>query len=140
MPSIVSDKIIPVNIIQQRYTFKKKLGEGGFCDVFLAENRENGQKVAIKMLDMGADPPKDDRRTARFRREMMLYSQLDHPNIVKVLDSGETETGLLFIVFEYINGYTLAQLLKKEGALELTRTVKIMPISTEKIIIIFTTS
>ncbi len=121
-----SEGVIPIRSVREKYFFKKKLGKGGFCDVFLAENRESHMQVAIKMMEMKTASERIDRRVARFRREMMLYSQLNHPHIVKVLDSGETETGLLFIVFEYIQGKNLAQLLKKEGALSLDRTLNLM--------------
>lgn len=126
MSFTASDHLLTINEIHEKYLFRKKLGQGGFCDVFLAENRKSGEKVAVKMMEMDSSGEKIDRRVARFRREMMLYSQLDHINVVKVLDSGETDTGLLFIIFEYIKGCNLAQLLKKEGALSISRTIDLM--------------
>ena len=126
MPNSGVEGVVQIHKIQERYSFKKKLGKGGYCDVFLAEDKETGKKVAIKMMAMNPGEEKVDRRVERFRREMFLYSQLDHPNIVNVMDSGETETGLLFIVSEYIQGSTLAQTLKKEGALSVSRTIALM--------------
>ncbi len=126
MPNTSVGGVVAVAAIQEKYSFKKKLGKGGYCDVFLAEQKETGRKVAVKMMEMNPGNEKIDRRVERFRREMLLYGQLDHPNIVNIIDSGETETGLLFIIFEYIQGMTLAQILKKEGALSIDRTLALM--------------
>jgi serine/threonine protein kinase len=126
MSTTMNEGFVEVQTIQEKYSFKKKLGQGGYCDVFLAEHKETGKKVAVKMMEMVPGSEKVSRRVDRFRREMFLYGQLDHPNIVSVIDSGETETGVLFIAFEYIAGQTLAQLLKKEGMLSISRTITIM--------------
>lgn len=123
---IAGDQLLSVNDLHEKYLFRKKLGKGGFSDVFLAEERKSGVLVAIKMMEIDVSGENKSRKAARFRREMMLYGKLDHPNIVKIFDSGETDTGILFIVFEYLKGHSLAELLLKEGAFSITRTMDLM--------------
>lgn len=126
MTNTSDDKLLSIDDLHDCYRFTRKLANGGFSDVFLAEKRNSGEYVAIKMMKSGSVDDGNERKAARFRREMSLYSQLDHPNIVKVIDSGETDNGILFIVFEYIKGQNLADLLKKEGALSLCRAMDLM--------------
>ncbi|MBN1604154.1 MAG: TOMM system kinase/cyclase fusion protein [Chitinispirillaceae bacterium] len=126
MTNTSDDKLLSIDDLHDCYRFTRKLANGGFSDVFLAEKRNSGEYIAIKMMKSVSLDEGDERKTARFRREMLLYRQLDHPNIVKVIDSGETNNGILFIVFEYIKGQNLSDLLKKEGALSLSRTVHLM--------------
>lgn len=111
--------------MHQEFLFRKKLGQGSFCDVFLAEKRSSGEMVAVKMIMVNPDK-RFERHVISFRQEMMLYKQLNHPNIIKALDSGETDTGVLFIVFEYIKGKTIAEIMKKEGRLSVSRTINLM--------------
>ena len=73
MPITADEQFTSVKAIHERYQFKKKLGQGGFCDVFLAEERICGRKVAIKMLEIGAATEKTDRRIARFRIFLGLF-------------------------------------------------------------------
>jgi TOMM system kinase/cyclase fusion protein len=126
MTHSTDDQLLSVNVLQEKYRFIKKLGKGGFSDVFLAEQRNSGEHVAVKMIKAETTGTELDRKAARFRREMLLYGKLNHPNIVKVIDSGETDNGILFITFEYIKGITLADLLKQEGSLSLARTMHLM--------------
>lgn len=126
MTQTSNDQLLSVNVLHEKYRFIKKLGKGGFADVFMAECRSTGELVAIKMIKSGTAGNEPDRKTVRFRREMQLYGKLDHPNIVKVIDSGETDNGILFIAFEFIKGKTLAELLKQEGALALARAIHLM--------------
>src|SRR5437867_6818633 len=65
-------------------------------------------------------------QSERFRREMRLSAGLSHPNIVRLFDSGETEDGRLFAVFEYVPGSTLKEVLAREGGLAWGETVHLM--------------
>jgi len=85
------------------YRLVRKLGHGGMGTVFLAE-RDDGQykaDVAIKLVQPGMDT---DFVLARFRRERQTLARLQHPNIARLLDGGNTESGLPYIVMEYIEG------------------------------------
>ncbi|HET9624311.1 MAG TPA: protein kinase, partial [Kofleriaceae bacterium] len=95
-----------------------KLGEGGFGTVHKARQLSTGQLVALKILRQ-AQRDEDTQKVwvARFLRETKLCAQLRHPNIVQLIDSGETADGTLYIAFAYAPGDTLAALLQVEGAL-----------------------
>ncbi|WP_243288372.1 serine/threonine-protein kinase [Geothrix terrae] len=90
------------------------LGRGGFSSTYLAWHQETGQEVALKLphphrLD-------DSEFQLRFRREAQLGAQLDHPNLVRILDPGPPE-GVPYLAMEYIPGPTLDQRLKEGGPL-----------------------
>lgn len=84
------------------YRVLSLLGEGGFGYVYLAERREPMvQRVAIKVLKPGMDSRSI---LARFEQERQALAVMDHPNIARVLDAGETERGLPYFVMEHVAG------------------------------------
>ena len=86
------------------YTLREVLGEGGMGAVYLAERADDvPHRVAIKVLHRGLGP----QATARFRDERRILADLDHPNIVKLLDGGQTMTGLPYLVMELVAGAPL---------------------------------
>lgn len=99
------------------------LGEGGMGKVFLGKDTESGAQVAIKTLhkDKFENQPEV---LERFRREGELLRQLDHPNIVKMLDALEVD-GVHYLVMEYVEGGDLNGLLEKEGKLSIEQTLAI---------------
>jgi TOMM system kinase/cyclase fusion protein len=82
--------------------------------VFLATQVATGQQVAIKVLQLKQNKSIET-QTARFQREMRLCAGLHHPNIVRLIDSGQLGTDVLCTVFEYVPGETLADVLRKGG-------------------------
>jgi class 3 adenylate cyclase/tRNA A-37 threonylcarbamoyl transferase component Bud32 len=102
-----------------RYEIISELGRGGFGVVYKARQLTTGQFVAIKMLHRlrELDEELRKRQVARFQREMMLCAQLHHPHIVRLIDSGFTRDGQIYMAFEYIPGESLAAFLAKRGAL-----------------------
>src|SRR5213080_62759 len=116
------------SIFQDGYEILAELGSGSFGRVYKARQRSTGQAVAIKVLRFwGDDGPADvTNQSERFRREMRLSAGLSHPNIVRLFDSGETEDGRLFAVFEYVPGSTLKEVLAREGSLGWGETVHLM--------------
>jgi eukaryotic-like serine/threonine-protein kinase len=96
-------------IINDRYEINKRVGRGGMADVFLARDRLLDRQVAIKVLfpEFAVDP----NFVERFRREAQAAANLSHPNIVNVYDWGKYE-GTYFIAMEYVQGRTLAEILK----------------------------
>jgi TRAP transporter TAXI family solute receptor len=94
------------------YRIIKKLGQGGMGEVYLAEDAELGRKVALKILPAGATSTVE--RSARFLREAKAASALNHPNIVTIYESRETE-GVHYIAMEYVEGQTLADLVPHGG-------------------------
>jgi eukaryotic-like serine/threonine-protein kinase len=105
-----------------RYELGSVLGRGGMALVYLARDRERDRPVAIKLLadNLAADP--ELRR--RFAREAELAERLSHPNVLRVLDSGETG-GRAFIVLEYVEGRNLAEELHRDGPLAPARVAEL---------------
>lgn len=102
-------------IIGGRFRVIRLLGEGGMGRVYLAEQPMGRalRKVAVKTLR--SQYASDARIVARFERECSLVSQLEHPNTIQFFDYGQTPSGSLYIVMEYVEGHTLAEVLAKEG-------------------------
>ena len=88
-----------------RYEVVRRLGVGGMGEVFLARDPELERSVAIKV--MSAELAKDADQRKRFRAEAKAASALVHPNIVVILEVGETEDGRPFLAMEYVEGQTL---------------------------------
>ena len=104
-----------------RYDFDREIGAGGMGQVFLAHDRKHDRQVAFKVFrpelahGVGIE---------RFLREIKLGARLQHPNIVPVLDSGEAD-GLLYYVMPYVSGESLRQRLKREVQLPVEDTLAI---------------
>lgn len=98
-----------------RYETNEKLGTGGMSNVYKATDRILERTVAVKIL---AEHLSDDERfVARFRREALAVAKLIHPNIVQVYDTGVDE-GRHYIVMEYVEGRSGAQILQRQGPVE----------------------
>ncbi len=95
-----------------KYSLKERLGQGGFGDVYLAEQK-NGANVAVKILD--ASHARDDDAVERFKREGETAMRLEHPNIVRVLDVGSWRSRH-YLVMEVVRGGSLERLMRREGA------------------------
>jgi serine/threonine-protein kinase len=106
---------LPEQVVAGRYRLVKSLGQGGMGLVFLAEQLGVGNQVAVKFLD--PEPTDDDSRVARFLREARVGLEVKHPGAAQVLDLGRDESMRLFLVFEYVEGRDLRELLRAEGRL-----------------------
>lgn len=106
-----------------RYAVERTLGKGGMATVELAEDTELRRKVAVKRL--AASLAEDDVLQKRFFREARMAAALSHPNLVAVYDVGE-EDGIPYIVMEYVEGETLADLMARAGPLQPDRAVKLL--------------
>ena len=92
-----------------RYRIIERLGAGGMCEVFLAEDTKLGRKVALKILDEEITQNRD--RLSRFDQEAYAASALNHPNILTIYEMGD-ESGRHFIATEFIDGITLRKRLR----------------------------
>ncbi len=103
-----------------RYEVEREIGKGGNARIFLARG-EDGQPVALKILhpellvSVAAD---------RFLREIKIASQLDNPHIAKILDSGEREW-LVYYVMSYVEGATLRERLDTMRLLPIAETLRL---------------
>jgi serine/threonine protein kinase len=109
-------------VVAGRYELEELLGAGGMSSVFKARDTLLERHVALKILHPHFT--EDEQYVERFRREARAVASLSHPNIVTILDRGEDE-GRQFIVFELVEGRTLAEALHDEGRLPVRRALEI---------------
>ncbi len=105
-------------VYSDRYQLSHRIGRGGMAEVHLAQDLLLARPVAIKVLspEFAADPS----FVARFRREAQAAANLTHPNVVGVYDWGQ-EDSTYFIVMEYVDGRSVAELLRQDGPLPAER-------------------
>jgi serine/threonine protein kinase len=104
------------------YAIKDRIGEGGMGTVFLAEGREDGQLVALKILQ--AEMAQNEEFRRRFERESQYASSLNHPNITRLVEFGDAD-GVEFMAMEYVPGHDLTVELAV-GRIPVERTVQIL--------------
>jgi serine/threonine-protein kinase len=115
-----------------RYRLEAVIGRGGMSTVYRAFDTVLERPVAIKLLHPGVAA--DAAQRERFRREARLVARLSHPHVVTVIDAGEQpgspdeedpdpSSACPYIVFEYVEGETLKELIRREGPLEIPRAV-----------------
>jgi serine/threonine-protein kinase len=107
-------------LISDRYRLEEKIGSGGMSTVYRAFDPMLERWVAIKLMhrDISSDPD----QLERFRREARAVAQLNHPHVVTVIDAGEDE-GAPYIVFEFVEGETLKERIKRLGRLPVAEAV-----------------
>jgi hypothetical protein len=99
----------PVVLSEQigRYKLLQRIGEGGCGVVYMAEQSEPvRRRVALKVIKLGMDTKSV---IARFEAERQALALMDHPNIAKVLDAGETGTGSPYFVMELVRGVKITE-------------------------------
>jgi eukaryotic-like serine/threonine-protein kinase len=103
-----------------RYRLEARIGAGGMSTVYRALDETLQRQVAIKL--MNREVASDSDQLERFRREARAVAQLSHPHIVGVIDAGEDE-GRPYIVFEYVEGETLKERIRRMGRLPISEAV-----------------
>jgi serine/threonine-protein kinase len=101
-----------------RFQLERSLGQGAMGTVYLAVDPDIERRVAIKVIraDGGVDDTRRDEAQSRFLKEAKLAGRLQHPNIVTIYDVGR-DAGTFFIAMEYVEGQSLARLLKPDVSL-----------------------
>jgi serine/threonine protein kinase len=104
------------------YEIERELGGGGMSRVFVATDRILGRKIVIKVLspELTAEVNR-----GRFRREMQVAAQLQHPHIVPLLSAGEQD-GLLYFTMPFIKGESLKTALELDGGMSLPEVVRVL--------------
>jgi eukaryotic-like serine/threonine-protein kinase len=103
-----------------RYRLDAQIGAGGMSTVYRAFDQTLERQVAIKL--MHREIASDSDQLERFRREARAVAQLSHPHIVGVIDAGEDE-GRPYIVFEYVEGETLKERIRRMGRLPMDEAI-----------------
>jgi serine/threonine protein kinase/ankyrin repeat protein len=115
-------------LLDEKYKIEERRGQGGMGAVYLATHQGTGRRVAIKIIapEFMANPE----FVERFRREAKAAGMLNHPNVVNVTDFGlSTQPNaqrIAYLVMEYLEGLTLADLLKERRGLQLEEVVHIL--------------
>jgi O-6-methylguanine DNA methyltransferase len=110
-----SDALPAGRLLAGRYEIERVLGAGGMGVVYAARDRELDETVALKLLSVPLD---------RSRHELRVARRISHPHVVRTHDIGEA-AGRRFITMEYVDGWSLAQLLEQRGTLPLDATLVI---------------
>jgi eukaryotic-like serine/threonine-protein kinase len=119
-------------VIGGRYRLDAEIGRGGMSTVYRAFDTVLERPVAIKV--MHREIAADSDQLERFRREARSVAQLSHPHVVTVIDAGEASSpggdahdagppGSPYIVFEYVDGETLKDVIRREGRLEIPQAI-----------------
>ena len=112
-------------LFADRYKLDRRLGVGGMATVQLAFDTRLERNVAVKLL--AEHLAEDASFVSRFRREALAAARLVHPNIVQVFDFGsDSRTGRQFIVMEYVDGHSCAELLRDNGPMSPRDAVEIL--------------
>jgi eukaryotic-like serine/threonine-protein kinase len=115
----------PDGLFAGRYRLERRLGVGGMATVQLAFDTRLERRVAVKLL--AEHLAEDANFVSRFRREALAAARLVHPNIVQVFDFGLDEsTHRNFIVMEYVDGQSCAEILRERGTLPPNEAVDIL--------------
>lgn len=117
-----SDFVLHVGAtILDRYVVESLLGRGGMGSVFHVRNENKNTHYALKVLNQKGQ----ESLWKRFENEARAASKLDHPNLIKVYESGLLPDGNPFFIMELVTGETLSDLLKRHGRLPVTKALKI---------------
>ena len=106
------------------YEIQSVIGQGGMGIVYRARHTLMERTVAIKMLQ--SQLISDSLSVKRFQHEAKAASKIDHPHVIKINDFGISPTGQPFIVMDYLEGISLADVIKKDGQLSVERTIRII--------------
>ena len=119
----MSDNLDRLKIaLSDRYAIQEEVGAGGMATVYLARDLRHDRDVAVKVLRpelaaaLGAE---------RFHREIKIAARLQHPHILPLLDSGEAD-GFLYYVMPYVKGVSLREKLMQQGEFPVAEAVKVL--------------
>jgi eukaryotic-like serine/threonine-protein kinase len=118
MPSDILSRL--QTALGDRYRVDRELGRGGMATVYLAQDLRHDRPVALKVFH----PQLGTELGERFLREIRVAAKLGHPHILTVHDSGEAD-GLLWYTMPVVDGESLRQRLRREGALPIEEAVRI---------------
>ena len=111
-----------VAALADRYTLERELGQGGMATVYLAQDIRHERQVAVKVFrpELAATIGGE-----RFLREIRIAAQLQHPHILPLLDSGDAD-GFLYYVMPFVDGESLRERLSRQGELPVHEAVRLV--------------
>ena len=113
-------------VVGEQYLVFDRIGHGGMGSVFKAVHLKLKRHVAVKMIRPSVANDEDsDQLAQRFAFEAQSLSRLSHRNIVTVFDYGEA-SGLLYLVLEYVEGKTIASMIRELRTIPLKDTVELV--------------
>ena len=122
-PALATTQELIGSTLSGRYTVTRKIGQGGMGAVYEAKHTAIGGRFAVKvLLDKYAQR---EAIVARLKQEAQLATSLDHEHIIRVTDFGSTDDGRTFVVMEFLEGESLAELLARETKLPEQRILRI---------------
>ena len=119
-PTALIERLRPA--LKERYVIVRPLGRGGMASVFLAREQKHDRDVVIKVLDPGVALTFG---AHRFHDEVRIAARLSHPHILALLDSGEAD-GLLYYVMPHVEGETLRDMLRRKGRLDINEGLPLL--------------
>ena len=116
-----------MEVLDDKYQIEQLLGQGGMGAVYRATHLGTRRTVAVKVIQPQLST--HDQFVTRFRREAEAAGRLRHPNVVDVTDFGFAQTArgpVAYLVMEYLDGCTLAEIISEEGALPIQWVIDIL--------------
>ena len=112
------------NVLNGRYLIEEQLGSGGMGSVYAARHVKLGTRLAIKVLlpELLSDPD----AVARFAREARAAAKIADENVVRILDVGQLDSGVPYMVMEFLEGQDVAVYLKENGRLSVEHAIDVM--------------
>lgn len=123
-PKLLLPGLDPGRLLANRYVLLDWLGRGGMADVYLGRDIEDGQLVAVKAM---AEEHRDSApHRLRMSREAEVLRRVQHPNVIRLLDAGESEKGVPFLILEPLIGETLADYLARRPCMDPTQALPLI--------------
>lgn len=113
-----------MTVLGGRYRLLQRLGQGGHAEVFLAEQIALERKVALKVISRKG--PREAESEARFKREALIHSSIEHPSVVRILDFDTEGPEGAVVVLEYVDGRRLDELIAVRGTIPFVDAWKLL--------------